>query len=269
MYKSSSDTVLAEQTGATLRIRLNRPEKLNAWNYEMITAMKKLVQEVKNDWAIRAVTFEGAGPAFCAGEDMEDMGDWPQEYRHRRPGGSHGAAPVPQQELLRLIRRMSQPTIAVMHGRVLGIGLDLACACDIRLCADDTVIGDPRIHQARFAATGITYVLPRLIGQSQAMRLLLLGEEIDGKEAERIALVYRSFPAGELYQQAEELLAQVVTMATRSYAIIKQQILDELDMPYDTALMHSLAIRQTNIIEDQQEGIAAFREKRQPRFKGR
>jgi len=197
------------------------------------------------------------------------MGQWPQEYAHRRPGGSHGEAPIPQQELLRLLRRLPKPTIAVMHGSVLGVGLDLACACDIRVCTEDTILGDPRILQARYSATGITYVLPRLIGQSQAVRLLLLGEQIDGREAERIGLVYRAYPAQQFPGEVEKLLQQVASMATRSYAIIKQQILDELDMPYETALMHSMAIRQTNVIQDRVEGIRAFLEKRPPKYEGR
>lgn len=197
------------------------------------------------------------------------MGPWPEEYRHRRPGGPHGPAPIPQQDLLKLVRSLPKPTIALMRGQVLGLGLDLACVCDIRLCTDDAVIGDPRILQARHNSTGLTYILPRLIGQSQAMQLLLLGESINGSEAERIGLVYRSFKLEEFASQTEKLIAQVTTMATRSYAIIKQQIIEELDMPYDTALMHSFAIRQTNIIEDKDEGILAFIEKRKPSFRGR
>ena len=269
MYESSSTTIVVEQEGAVLRIRLNRPDRFNAWTYELVTAATKLTRQAEDDWEIRAVVFEGAGPAFCDGDDWLDMGEWPQEYAHRRPGGSHGPAPILQQELLRVVRRLPKPTIAVMHGYALGVGLDLACACDIRVCTDDTILGDPRIHQARHVATGITYTLPRLIGQSQAMRFLLLGEQLNGKEAEHIGLVYKSFPKDEFSRGVEQLLAQLATMATRSYAIIKQQLLDELDMSYETALMHSMAIRQTNVIEDRLEGGRAFLEKRDARFGGR
>ncbi|MBW2091981.1 MAG: enoyl-CoA hydratase/isomerase family protein [Deltaproteobacteria bacterium] len=266
MYQSRSSTLLVKRDGGVLRLQLNRPDRHNVMNYEMIMAAKQVLGRVGEDWDIRAVVFEGKGEDFCAGDDPEDMGPWPDEYKHRFPRGSHGPAPIPQQDLLKLIRELPKPTIALMCGKALGLGLDLACVCDIRLCASDSVIGDPRILQARHNTTGLTYILPRLIGQSQAMRLLLLGEFISGTEAERIGLVYRSFAPEEFSDEAEKMIAQVTTMATRSYAVIKQQIIKQLDMPYETALMHSFAVRQTNIIEDTNEGIQAFIEKRKPNY---
>lgn len=269
MVRTESETMLVERGGPVLRLRLNRPEQQNRLTYAMIAALTREVRAAGEDWDVRAVVIEGAGEVFCAGDRPDDLGELPAAYAHRRPGGSHGAAPLPQQDLLRALRSLPKPVIAVMRGAVLGLGLDLACACDIRICTEDTVFADPRVRQARHAATGITHVLPRLIGQSQAVRLLLLGDEIDGREAERIGLAYRAYPAETLDGEARSLVERVSQMATRSYAVIKQQILDELDLPYETALMHSLAIRQTNVIEDRAEGGRAFLEKRPPRFTGR
>jgi 2-(1,2-epoxy-1,2-dihydrophenyl)acetyl-CoA isomerase len=269
MVYASSDFLKVERKNSALYIRLNRPEKQNLLTYEMMGTVRDLLSPVEEDWEIRAVVFQGEGDDFSAGDDPDDLGEWPEEYAHRRPGGSHGPAPIPQQDMLKMIRHLPKPTIAILQGKVLGLGLDLACVCDIRLCSRDAVFGDPRILQARHNTTGLTYILPRLIGQSQAVRLLLLAEQIDGYEAERIGLVYKSFPPDVFPDEAGKIVQLISEMPTRSYTIIKQQILDELDMPYETALMHSFAIRQTNIIEDLQEGLQAFREKRKPRFIGR
>jgi len=269
MYQSSSSTLLVEQKNGLLHLGLNRPDAGNALNYELIAAMRRMAEQAGQDWNVRGIVFQGVGEDFCVGENRDDLGPWPAEYSHRRPGGSHGPGPIPEQDLFRTIRSLPKPTIAVLRGRVLGVGLDLACVCDIRVSTHKTVFGDPRVLEADYVATGLTHVLPRLIGQSQAMRLLLLGETIGGEEAERIGLVYRSFPEETFAAEVETLLDKIAEMPTRSYAMLKQQIIDELDMPYPTALMYSLAVRQTNIIEDLAEGMAAFREKRKPKFKGR
>ena len=269
MSDSSSKTVIIKQEGSVINIELNRPDYQNAITFEMITAITETLAGVGEREDIRAVTFSGTGDIFCVGDTPDHMGDWPEKYRHRRPGGTHGSAPIPQQEMLKTIRNLAKPTIAIMQGQVLGLGLDLACVCDIRLCNRDTVFGDPRILQARHNTTGLTYILPRLIGQSQAVRVLLLGEQIEGTEAEEMGLVYKSFAPDRFDEESRKIVQQIAEMPTRSFAIIKQQILEELDMPYETALMHSLAIRQTNIIEDLAEGMLALREKRKPQFKGR
>lgn len=268
-YESATPDLVVERSGGALRIRLNRPDQDNRLTYAMMGTLRALIDQASVDWDVRVIALEGAGTSFCGGDDPDDRGEWPEELAHRRPAGDHGAPPLPQQAMLRSLRATPKPTVAILQGEVLGLGLDLAALCDFRLVADDAAIRDSRVEQARHAATGISYVLPRLIGLSQAMRLLLLGEQIDGREAQRIGLAFRSVPAAELAAAGEALVEKLAAMATRSYGIFKQQVIDELDIPYETVLMHSLAIRQTNVIEDRVEGLTAFREKRTPHFTGR
>ena len=133
--------------------------------------------------------------------------------------------------------------------RFWGSALDLACVCDIRLASASGRIGDPRIRQGRAAATGIAYLLPKLIGQSQAMRILLLGEDLDAAEAMRIQLVHEVVDDDRFRDRAQELADHIATLPTRSWEVHKLQVLPQLDLPFDAAMVHSLGIRQTHVIE--------------------
>lgn len=269
MYESSSPDLLAGMTGGVLRLKLNRPDQSNALTYDMIMTALEQVRRAGEDWDVRVVVFDGAGNDFCIGDDPDDMGKWPETLSHRHPGGAHGPGPIAHQALFKAIRALPKPVVSLIRGRAMDAGLDLACVTDIRLATDDAVMADTRVLKAQHAATGLTYILPRLIGQSLAMGMLLTGKQIGGREAERIGLVYSAFASDVFAEESEAIIAGLATMPTRSYALIKQQIIDQLDMPYPTALMHSLAVRQTNVIEDISEGMMAFREKRKPEFKGR
>ena len=162
-----------------------------------------------------------------------------------------------------------KPTLALMHGDVLGLALDLACVCDVRIASAAARIGDPRVRQGRAAATGITYLLPKLIGQSQAMRILLLGEILDALEAKRIQLVHEVVDDGAFDARAIELGEEIARLPTRAWEVHKLQVLPQLDLPFDAAMVHSLGVRQTHVIEDRVEGMRAWRERRPPEFKGR
>lgn len=255
--------------GSIARIILAAPTRQNNLDWPMISAMNEFVREVVKSETARLLVIEAEGNDFCDGDCWPDMGEWPKEYAHRKPGGSHGIPPIPLIDLLSDLRSIRIPTIAILQGKVSDVGLDLACHCDIRLAADTAVFQDRRVEKARFSATGITYVLPRLIGMSNAARLLMFGERIDAIEAARIGLVYKTVGADRLQQDAQTLIESVSGMATRSFGLVKQQVIEQLDMNYRTALMHSMAVRQTNIFEDREEGQRAFLEKRPPQYTGR
>ena len=233
-------------------------------DYAAVEALRAAALELADDPEVRLLVLDCGSPGAA-----DDMGPWPSRLAHRRPQGSHGPGPLPEQEAIKALRAFMKPTLALLGGAVSGLALDFACVCDVRFASSTAMIGDPRILQGRAAATGICYLLPKLIGQSQAMRLLLLGEAIDAAEAHRIGLVYEVVAEDEFEERASALAGQLASLPTRAWEVHKLQVLPQLDLPFDAAMVHSLGVRQTHVIEDRLEGMQAWRERRPPAFKGR
>lgn len=234
-------------------------------DYAMLEGLRTAVDAAADDDANRALVLD----CRSGGDDWTNMGEWPARLAHRRPKGTHGPGPLPEQDAIKALRAFAKPTLALLHGDVLGLALDLACVCDIRLASATARIGDPRIRQGRAAATGITYLLPKLIGQSQAMRILLLGEILAAEEAQRIQLVHEVVDDEAFDARARELSGEIAKLPTRAWEVHKLQVLPQLDLPFEAAMVHSLGVRQTHVIEDRVEGMQAWRERRPPEFKGR
>ncbi len=233
-------------------------------DYAAVESVREAVAAATHDDGIRALVLECESPG-----DAADMGEWPARLAHRRPRGGHGPGPLPEQEAIKALRAFMKPTLALLRGEVLGFALDLACVCDVRIASRVAKIGDPRIRQGRAAATGITYLLPKLIGLSQAMRILLLGEILSADEALRIGLLHEVVEDAEFDARAAELADELARAPTRAWEVHKLQVLPQLDLPFDAAMTHSLGVRQTHVIEDRLEGMRAWRERREPKFTGR
>ena len=256
--------ILFEQRDGVAVITLNRPEKLNALSNRMIFEMLDAIERVSRDEGARVLAVRGAGRAFCAGDDLSGMGDFP----HPIPPGSSFYDEY-QHKLLRALRGLRRPTIASLHGFCLGMGNDMAMACDLRIAAEGTKIGEPRILRGMHISTGSTYLLPRMVGLPRALGMLMLGEFLDAKEAHHLGFVHRLVPPEQLESATLELAGQLARGPTRAYAVLKAQIYREYDMDFDQSLRDMLYYRYMERIEDREEGVKAFLEKREPRYTGR
>ena len=233
-------------------------------NYTVLETILNVAEQSKSDPNIRALAISIAAD----GSTSDQMGELPQRFRHRAPTGSHGIGPVVEQAVLRALQDLMKPTIAFLHDKVNGLAIDLAAACDILVANESMTLQDTRILQGRTVSSGITYLLPKLIGQSQAVRILLLGETLSAKEAHRIHLVHRVVADDEFESFVRSFSNQIAAMATRAWEIHKMQVLGQRHLDFESAMIHSLGIRQTHVINDRREGIQAWRERREPRFSG-
>lgn len=233
-------------------------------DYSAYQILKESALEVQNESNLRGLALL----IDCEGDNPDDMGELPREYEHRNPSGSHGLGPIIQQDALNALFHCMKPTVAFLTNKVTGSAIDLASFCDIRWVRSDVYLCDDRIHQSRTASTGITYLLPRLVGLSQAMRILLLGETFDAKQLVAAHFAHRVITIEEWDESVTAFCAQIGRMATRAYEVHKMQVLPQLDIGHDAAMVHSLGVRQTHLIKDRLEGIQSWRERRDPEFEG-
>ena len=196
-----SETILEYQKDDVATLRLNRPAALNALNPPLMEALIAAVEDARRDEAVRCIVVTGRGRAFSAGGDLKAMLTMSKpQFREYI---------LLFQRLSAEMRRLAKPSIAAVNGYALAGGFELSIICDIRIAADDAVFGLPDTPVGMSPTSGMTYLLPRIIGMGWAKHLALTGENIDAAEAERIGLVTRVVPAGALEETALELAHRV------------------------------------------------------------
>ena len=256
----SNASIQCKRTGHVLSFQILR----NRITYQSLSTIESALKRVRDDATIRAVALL----LRADGSDPDSLGEVPERFAHRIPHGKQGHGPIIEQAALRAMREFTKPLLAFMRDEVNGIAIDIAAACDIRVANTSLTMCDTRILQGRTASTGIAYLLPKLVGQSQAMRILLLGERLTAAEAERIHFIHRVVEDVEFDAFVDEFSASVAGMATRAWQVHKMQVLGQQHLDFESAMIHSLGIRQTHVINDRVEGINAWRERRKPEFRG-
>jgi enoyl-CoA hydratase len=256
--------------GVTL-VTLNRPDSLNAMNHELVARVHEVLDEVDNDHSCRVVVLTGAGRAFCAGLDLKGSGVAPGTDGVGRPQ----AGMISQQHIASLythMRRVRKPIIAAVNGAAAGGGFAFALASDIRVAAQSAKFNVAFVKIGLSGCdVGVSYLLPRLIGASKAFELMLTGRFVLADEADRIGLVSRVVPDGEVVDAAVEIADQIIANSPFGVWMTKEVMWSNLETGSMQAAIDLENRTQilTTFTEDLPEAMRAFLEKRQPEFKNR
>ena len=255
------ENILVETRGRVGLVTLNRPKALNALNDALMNELGEALAAFDADEAIGAMVITGSDKAFAAGADIGAMKDWGYMDVYK------GEYITRNWERMRSIRK---PVIAAVAGYALGGGCELALMCDIIIAADTAKFGQPEIKLGIIPGAGGTQRLPRAVGKAKAMDLVLTGRMMDAVEAERAGLVSRVVAADKLIDEALAAAAQIAEFSLPSVMMAKEAVNRAYESPlaegmlFERRLFHALFAT-----EDQKEGMAAFVEKRKPKFKHR
>jgi enoyl-CoA hydratase/carnithine racemase len=259
---TSADTVLDERRGGVLVLTLNRPERLNAWTNVLENRYFELLDDAEADPDVKAIVLTGAGRGFCSGADLADL---------QVASSSRDLSAADTQERRRprsFPYTMRKPLIAAINGAAVGLGLVEALYCDVRFATPEAKLIAVFVRRGLIAEYGISWLLPRIVGQSRALDVLLSGRIVLGDEAHRIGLVDHLCPPEALLDEAVAYAEDLATNCSpTSMAVIKAQVRRDLDQPFEAATQDSERL----VIEsfrraDAEEGVVSFLERRPPDF---
>ncbi len=259
------ETILFEKSGGVANVALNRPKKLNAFDGTMHEELYEALEVAASDDEVRCVVLRGEGKGFSAGADLAQIlegadGD-PDLGAYLRSTYSR---------LVSLMVSLEKPIVAALHGPVYGAGVGIALACDMRIAAESAKFSVAFIKIGLMPDAGVSFLLPRVVGLGRAMEMSMLGDAVDAEEALRIGLVNRVASDDTLAEEAAALAQRLAGMPTAALGKVKHSLYASFESDLETALERE-AEGQTfcGYTQDHREGVAAFFEKREPRFTGR
>jgi 2-(1,2-epoxy-1,2-dihydrophenyl)acetyl-CoA isomerase len=259
--------VLFAKVGSVGKVTLNRPGVLNACDLETLKQFSEQLKEIEADTTVRCVVITGAGRGFCVGADLNSL-----RKRSEEAGGQLSF----RQDLLlgfnpiiRGIRNLDRPVIAMVNGVAAGAGLGIAMACDIRFASENATFIEAFARVGLVPDSGVSFFLPRYVGLSKAYELAYTGEGLSAEEALRFNLVSKVLPPGKLEEATMEFANRIAAGPTRALGIAKEALNRGLTSSLEEALdFEGYAQELAGKTTDHKEGISAFLEKRIPKFSG-
>lgn len=261
-----SELIITRQRDTLFEIVLNRPEKRNAINLEMMRGLDAAIAEANRAQGVRIVLIYGEGESFSSGIDVSSLLGLAQTHGPNWQQRMRSITDEFQGVMTRL-ERLELPTIALLHGHCLGLAFELALACDLRIAADETLLGLPETLLGIIPDVGGTTRLTRLVGPGRAKELIFTGRRFEAAVAEQWGIVNYVVPCADLMAKGEVLAAEIAQAAPLAVGMSKRVIDGLADI--DRGLMlEGWAQSQLFASEDFLEGAQAFIERRPPRFKG-
>nr|WP_206155306.1 short-chain-enoyl-CoA hydratase [Caldanaerobacter subterraneus] len=244
-------------------ITISRPKALNALNTETLEELENVLEVLQNDDGVKVIVITGAGEkAFVAGADISEMKD--MSVFEAKKFAELG------QKVFRKIELMKKPVIAAVNGYALGGGCELALACDIRIASRNAKFGQPEVGLGIIPGFGGTQRLPRIVGVSKAKELIYTGDMIDAEEALRIGLISKVVEQDKLLEEAYGIAKKIMSKGLVAVSLAKEAINKSLEVDIDSGMEYEAnAFALCFGTQDQKEGMAAFLEKRAPKFEGR
>ncbi len=260
----SNPSVTCNINNGVAFLTLNRPEVFNSFNREMALRLQDLLDSCKQDNAVRAIILTGSGKAFCAGQDLKEV---------TSPDLNPGFKKILEEHynpIIQKIRNIPKPIIAAVNGVAAGAGANIALACDVVVAHEQASFIQAFSKIGLIPDSAGTFFLPRLIGFQKALALSMLGDKVSAQEAESMGMIYKCLPANEYEDTVNKLAHTLANMPTRALGLIKEAFNQSLTNTLEQQLaLESKFQIEASQTEDYSEGVAAFLEKRAPKFKGK